>query len=155
MQRSLHRGNVLALLKCRTCLHSSHATRSLQARGVTTSAGRDDLLRGFSADNRDDVARVLELAERARDSWQIAHTVFLAPPVVAESMAVLQRLADITALPWGGYSQAERCRISIGREEEMAGALIDPGSVLDSVVALKVEGNFLFDPATHRDFLGR
>ena len=156
MQRSLHRGNVLALLNCRTCLHSSqHARRSLQARGVTTSAGRDDLLRGVTADNRDDVARVLELAERARDSWQIAHTVFLSPPVVAESMVVLQRLADITALPWGGYSQAERCRISIGREEEMAGALIDPGSVLDSVVALKVEGNFLFDPATHRDFLGK
>jgi hypothetical protein len=140
MQRSLHRGHLFGLLKSQTSIHAAHR---LQTRLVITSAkSRDDLLRGVSTDNRDDVARVLELAERARDSWSVASTVFLSPPIVAESMVVLQRLADITAVPWGGYSQAERCRIAIGREEEMAGALIDPGSVLNSVSALKVEGEF-------------
>jgi hypothetical protein len=148
MQRSLHRGHLLKFLKCQTSLQTLHRPHARSV--ITTAKGRDDLLRGVSDDNRDDVARVLELAERARDSWQVASTVFLSPPIVAESMLVLERLADVTAVPWGGYSQAERCRIAIGREEEMAGALTDPASVLDSVAALKVEGKreillYIFD----------
>ncbi|PRW45323.1 photosystem II S4 domain [Chlorella sorokiniana] len=68
-------------------------------------------------------------------------------------MAVLQRMADVAAVPWGGYPQAERCRLSLGREEALAGAAEDP-SQLDSVAAVQCRGNFMFDPATHRDFLG-
>lgn len=134
----------------------SYAARALGCpRIISTSASpRDDLLRGVSADNREDVARVLEQAERALDSWEVHSTAFYSPPVVAEAMIALQRLADVVAVPWGGYSQAERCRISIGREEALAGAVSEPAN-LESVAALKVSGNFLFDPATHRDFLGK
>ena len=50
-------------------------------------------------------------------------------------------------------AQAERCRIAVGREEQLAGAADDPGQ-LDGVMAVQCKGNFMFDPATHRDFLG-
>ena len=119
-----------------------------------SAAPRDDLLRGVAADHRDDVARVLEMAERAVNNWTVEHSQFLPPPVVADAMLVLQKLADVVAVPWGGYpGAAERCRISVGREESMAEGLENP-ILLNSVAAVKVQGNFLFDPATHRDFLG-
>lgn len=112
-------------------------------------------MRGTDAEYRDDVGRVLEQAERALDTWTVQHTVFLPPPVVAEAMIVLKRLADLAAIPWGGYPQSERCRIALGREQDLAGALENPASLnIDSIAAIDVQGNFLFDPATHRDFLG-
>lgn len=45
------------------------------------------------------------------------------------------------------------CRVAVGREEALAGLAADP-SQLDGVAAVQCKGNFLFDPATHRDFLG-
>ena len=120
----------------------------------TAASGREDLLRGVATEHRDEVARILELAERAEASWTVLHTPFHTPPVVADALAVLGRLADMAAVPWGGYPQAERCRIAVGREDALGGAAADPAAALDSVAALKVTGNFLFDPATHRDFLG-
>lgn len=45
------------------------------------------------------------------------------------------------------------CRVAVGREEALAGLASDP-SQLDGVAAVQCKGNFLFDPATHRDFLG-
>jgi len=134
----------------------SYASRALgRPRCVSALAGRDDLLRGVSPENRDDVARVLEQAERALASWEAQHTAFYSPPVIADAMMVLRKLADVTAVPWGGYPQAERCRISLGREEALGPAVDDPAAHLQSVAALQVSGNFLFDAATHRDFLGR
>lgn len=44
-------------------------------------------------------------------------------------------------------------RIAIGREEMLA-PLRDNPAQLGGVAALQVKGNFMFDPATHRDFLG-
>jgi hypothetical protein len=44
-------------------------------------------------------------------------------------------------------------RIVLGRDELLAAARDDP-SQLSGVAALDVRGNFMFDPATHRDFLG-
>ncbi len=136
----------------------AYAARAVgRPRTVSAAASsREDLLRGVAAEYRDEVARILELAERAEASWTVLHTPFHPPPVVAEACAVLGRLADVAAVPWGGYTQAERCRIAVGREEALGAAAADPAAAaaLDSVAALKVTGNFLFDPATHRDFLG-
>lgn len=39
----------------------------------------------------------------------------------------------------------------MGREELLSAAAADP-STLDGVAALDVRGNFMFDPANHRDF---
>lgn len=41
----------------------------------------------------------------------------------------------------------------MGRDELLAAAQADP-SQLDGVAALDVRGNFMFDAANHRDFLG-
>ncbi|KAG2451467.1 hypothetical protein HYH02_004065 [Chlamydomonas schloesseri] len=68
-------------------------------------------------------------------------------------MAALQGRQDVICVPWGGYAQAERCRLALGREELMEPFRADPQQ-LDGVVALQVKGNFMFDPAKHPDFLG-
>lgn len=116
---------------------------------IASCKGNNSLLTGISKDNRDDVARILEQAEQARDSWTVIRTAFYPPPVIADAMGILSRLSDIVAVPWGGYPQAERQRVSLGREE-----MLDEQQHMDSVALVRVSGNFMFDPADHRDFLG-
>ena len=99
---------------------------------------REELLKGV--ENRESIARVIDLAEQAIKTWEVVFTDFLSPPEVAQ---IQQQL-----LAWGGYPQAERQRIAIARSE----LPLDRAQV--AVAALDIAGNFLFDPATHRDFLG-
>lgn len=47
------------------------------------------------------------------DSWATVATDFYPPPVIADAMVSLQRMANLTAIPWGGYVQAERCRCAV------------------------------------------
>ncbi|KAK9842298.1 hypothetical protein WJX81_005131 [Elliptochloris bilobata] len=68
-------------------------------------------------------------------------------------MQCIERLSGVSGLPWGGYAQAERVRLVLGNEEAIAAASGDPAQA-GGVAALGVRGNFIFDPATHRDFLG-
>jgi RNA-binding protein YlmH len=68
---------------------------------------------------RKEVAQILEQAERAAVRWEVTYTHFYSPPVVADALAVLEQMADVTAVAWGGYPQAERCRIAMGREDVM------------------------------------
>lgn len=103
---------------------------------------------------RKEVAEILEQAERAARGWDVLYTHFHTPPVVQDALAAINQLGDITAVAWGGYPQAERCRIAMGREEVMIAAKDDPSQLTDAVAALDCRGNFMFDPATHRDFLG-
>ena len=107
---------------------------------------RDELLKGI--ENRESLARVLDLAEQALKTWEITLTDFLSPPELAESEKVFSRLTEVQMVAWGGYPQAERQRLGIARSD----LPLDPSLV--SVVVLEISGNFLFDPATHRDFLG-
>ncbi|NEQ27291.1 MAG: photosystem II S4 domain protein, partial [Microcoleus sp. SIO2G3] len=58
------------------------------------------------------------------------------------------RLTDVEILAWGGYPQAERQRVAIARSE----IPLDQSQV--AIAAIDIAGNFLFDPASHRDFLG-
>ena len=46
------------------------------------------------------------------------------------------------------------CRIVLGREELLESQREQP-SQLEGVAAVQCKGNFMFDPATHRDFLGK
>lgn len=103
---------------------------------------------------RKDVAQILDLAERAAERWEVSYTHFVSPPVAADALAAINQRADIKAVAWGGYPQAERCRVAIGKEEVMLTASDDPSTLDDAVAALDVRGNFIFDPAAHRDFLG-
>lgn len=107
---------------------------------------REELLKGI--EDRDSIARVLDLAERALKNWEVALTDFLSPPVLAEVEGIFRRLTEVQMVAWGGYPQAERQRAGIGREE------VPPDVSQVELQALDIAGNFLFDPANHRDFLG-
>lgn len=72
--------------------------------------GRDNKLSWVDPEHRKDVAQILDLAERAATRWEPSFSVFVSPPVVADSMSVLSNVSDVVTIPWGGYPQAERCR---------------------------------------------
>jgi photosystem II S4 domain protein len=109
---------------------------------------RETLLKGV--EHRDCVARVIDLAEQALKTWEISVTDFLSPPELAEAQHALNRLTELHLHSWGGYPQAERQRLAIARCE------LPMATPEDSVpiAGLEIAGNFLFDPASHRDFLG-
>lgn len=107
---------------------------------------KEDLLKGI--ENREAVSRVIDKADQALKTWEIVVTDFLSPPEMAEATGIFQRLTEVSCLAWGGYPQAERQRLAIARSD----IPLDASHV--AVAALEIAGNFLFDSATHRDFLG-
>lgn len=107
---------------------------------------REELLKGV--ENRDCAARVIDLAEQAIKTWEIVFSDFLSPPELAEVQRMFGKLTEVHLLAWGGYPQAERQRLAIARSE----LPLDHSQV--EISALEIAGNFLFDPASHRDFLG-
>jgi photosystem II S4 domain protein len=107
---------------------------------------REELLKGV--ENRDSVARVIDHAEQAIKTWEVVFTDFLSPPELAEAQRAFNRLTEVHLVAWGGYPQAERQRIAIARSD----LPLEQAQV--EIAVLDVAGNFLFDTATHRDFLG-
>ncbi|XP_057970830.1 uncharacterized protein LOC131159661 isoform X4 [Malania oleifera] len=108
----------------------------------------DVLLRGLADKNTvEDVKLILDMAKRASSRREVFHTDFLTPPVLKESLLVLEKLSDVKALAQGGYPQAERCRLSVGHPEALM-------SAPDIVAGLIITGNFVFQPCSHGDFLG-
>ncbi len=107
---------------------------------------REELLKGV--ENRDSIAHVIDQAEQAIKTWEVVLSDFLSPPELVEIQQVFSRLTEVEFVVWGGYPQAERRRIAIARSE----IPLDQSQV--AVTALDIAGNFLFDTATHRDFLG-
>ncbi|MEN9245156.1 MAG: photosystem II S4 domain protein [Thermostichales cyanobacterium SRBZ-1_bins_19] len=107
---------------------------------------RQQLLQGASF--RDPLVRVLDLAEQALKTWTVTYSDFLPPGAVAEIGQRLASLADVHWLSWGGYAQAERQRLALARAETPLELESIP------VQAIEIQGNFLFDPAGHRDFRG-
>ena len=107
---------------------------------------RDELIK--RAENKEEISRVIDKAEQAIKNWEVVVTDFFSPPVLMEAQSMFQNLTEIDALPWGGYPQAERQRIALSRPD----LPLDESQV--ELAALDIAGNFLFDPATHRDFLG-
>jgi photosystem II S4 domain protein len=107
---------------------------------------REELLK--RAEHRDTVARAIDLAEKAIKTWEVVQTDFLSPPEWMEIETIFSRLTEITIVPAGGYPQAERKRLGICRAE------LPCDSTSVELTAVEIAGNFLFDPPTHRDFLG-
>ena len=99
-------------------------------------------------ENRDTLSRLLDLGDRAIQTWEVVCSDFLSPPEITEALQVFSKMTEIQVLPWGGYAQAERQRLAIARAE----LPLDQSMV--SLTAIAISGNFLFDTATHRDFLG-
>ena len=54
---------------------------------------REELLK--RVENREVVARTIDLAELAIKNWEIVETDFLSPPEIAEIKEVFSRLSDI------------------------------------------------------------
>lgn len=107
---------------------------------------REEILKGI--ENRDTAARVIDLAEQALKTWEIVFTDFVSPPELAEIHQMFDRLTEVQVVAWGGYERAERQRVGIARSEMP----LDRSGI--ELAALEIAGNFLFDTATHRDFLG-
>ena len=107
---------------------------------------REDLLKGV--EYRETIALAIDRAEKAIKTWEVVCTDFLSPPEWTEVLRVFSRLTDIQVVAFGGYPQAERQRLAFARSE----IPLDESQV--ELVALDIAGNFLFDSATHRDFLG-
>ncbi|KAG5181793.1 hypothetical protein JKP88DRAFT_257865 [Tribonema minus] len=93
--------------------------------------------------------RVLDAAASALRNWELMATDFLTPPEYNVMLNVLEGLVDLQAIAWGGHEEAERRRMFFAHDGvDMA------TSVAVGVVALEVGGQFLFDMADHRDYLG-
>ncbi|AFY71663.1 photosystem II S4 domain protein [Thalassoporum mexicanum PCC 7367] len=105
-----------------------------------------DLLDGL--ENKEILSRLFDQGDRALNTWEVVCSDFLSPPELAEAHEVLKKLTEIHAVSWGGYPQAERCRLALARVD----LPLAPENV--ELAAIDVAGNFLFDAATHRDFLG-
>lgn len=99
-------------------------------------------------ENKEEIARILDLTEQSLKTYELVVSDFISPPVLAEIQQIFNNLAEVQFLPWGGYPQAERNRIGIYREEMPCDESQIP------LIALDISGNFLFDSASHRDFLG-
>uniref|UniRef100_A0A1D1Y3T2 Putative RNA-binding protein ylmH n=2 Tax=Anthurium amnicola TaxID=1678845 RepID=A0A1D1Y3T2_9ARAE len=93
------------------------------------------------------VKNIIETARRASLRRNVMHTNFLTPPIVKEAMMALEKLVDIKSVVQGGYPQAERCRLTVGHPDAMA-------TIPDAVTAVRISGNFEFEPCSHGDFLG-
>jgi photosystem II S4 domain protein len=107
---------------------------------------REDLLKGV--EDRETAARVIDQADRAIKTWDVEFTDFLSPPELVSVQQMFRRLDEVQLLAWGGYAQAERQRLAIARSE----IPLEQSQV--AIAVLDIAGNFLFDSATHRDFLG-
>ncbi len=99
-------------------------------------------------EHKQTITRVLDKIEQAIKNWELVTTDFLSPPELIEINEIFKNLTEIKFITWGGYPQAERNILAIHREEIYNEKTEIP------LVALDIAGNFLFDSATHRDFLG-
>jgi photosystem II S4 domain protein len=107
---------------------------------------RDEILK--RVENREAIARILDKAEQALKTWSVELTDFLSPAIIVEVLPLFNNLTELHCLAWGGYPQAERQRLGIARIE------VPLTTEQIELEVLEIAGNFLFDAATHRDFLG-
>ena len=110
--------------------------------------------------------RVLDAAKRAAQRWSCVPTDFLTPSVHADCVTALKSMAssDIGFLSFGGHANAERSRLMVGRQDSLPELHLGlPSSDRQQhieeareelVAAIEIKGNFIFDPASHPDFLG-
>lgn len=107
---------------------------------------KEDILK--HAENKEALSKIIDRAEQAIRTWEPVATDFLSPPELFEAQNAFSRLTDIHTVAGGGYPQAERQRLMIARSEIPFEESPIP------LAAISIAGNFLFDTATHRDFLG-
>ena len=112
---------------------------------------RDKLLKQaqYEGMEKETAAKLLDGAASALRDWSTFKTGFLPPPDVAVMHKLLDPLLDVDISSWGGHDQAERQRLFISRHGGRGSFAFE-----EEVEALEIGGQFLFDMANHRDFLG-
>jgi photosystem II S4 domain protein len=95
-----------------------------------------------------ELATVLEAAERCLRTWEPVWTGFLEGALREEAEARLGALSDLHLDHAGGHGGAERCRLLLQRSE----AALPLERVAGDFTGLEIAGNFLFDPAESADF---
>ena len=111
----------------------------------------DKVLKTVPLEHREACARAIERASRACERWDCEASDFVDPSTASSiERAVRGTVGDECAMElWGGYASAERKRVVFARSDAN-----DVDRAKQYVKALRVEGNFMFDPASHGDFLG-
>jgi photosystem II S4 domain protein len=126
----------------------ARTSRGAAAIAVASALPKDAILKQTTARGvpRETADRVLSRASAALRDWSAVVTDFLTPPESEALAEALGGVADLCVERWGGYARADVAEaVEDGRLHEL---------VADKVVALAIEGNFLFDAASHPDFLG-
>ena len=82
-----------------------------------SSKEKEELLRGVSVESREDVARILEQAQKADATWTTVYTDFYPPPVISEASSVIKKMTGVECKAWGGYPQAERTRLVVNKAD--------------------------------------
>ena len=111
-------------------------------------------LASADAEAQRELERIDELVERATRSWQVERSKFVSPLVWSVAVDKAKAMADVKVVALGGHPNAERRIVVCGREESLIG--VDESSTDEEcgIVAMHVKGNFMFDKASHPDFLG-
>jgi photosystem II S4 domain protein len=136
----------------------ARTSRGAAATAVASALPKDAIPKQTTARGvpRETADRVLSRASAALRDWSAVVTDFLTPPESEALAEALGGVADLCVERWGGYASAERAVLVVARAD-VAEAVEDGRLhelVADKVVALAIEGNFLFDAASHPDFLG-
>lgn len=138
-----------AFKNSRTLRASRNSTRLIATKAYSGKE-KERLLKGVTVEHREEVARILEQGQRAESTWTAVFTDFYTPPVIADALQAFKLVPDVHPEAWGGYAMAERTRIRLSRADMPE----DLAALTAGVSAVLVKGNFIFDAATHRDFLG-
>jgi photosystem II S4 domain protein len=149
------------LLNCPPCVRRCELSpvaprRRGYAISATGKSTRDAALKTTDALGvpRETAMRVFEAAERVVREWASTTTEFLTPPEVEALSSSLKGMADLFVDSWGGYSSAERKVLVLARAEVLECAVQTDELARNDLACLYIKGNFLFDVASHRDFLG-
>lgn len=121
-----------------------------------SAASRERVIRDSEAKgvSREVTDKALSAAERVIRNWTATVTDFVTPPESEALLSSLRGLADLRVEAWGGYEQAERKVLALARADIVENNSAIHELVKKELVCLQIKGNFLFDPASHRDFLG-
>ena len=94
------------------------------------------------------LAQVLDKVELALTRHQPLFTNFLNPHHIYLAQPILEQIADLKFLEYGGYKRAERKRLGLMPDYYILDVVKNP------IAVLNITGQFKFQDVSHRDFLG-
>jgi len=108
-------------------------------------------MKGLSEKDRDSMAHILDIADRAIFSWEPQCTNFVSPRIYGLCLQMFGSVKHrVHMVGWGGHDQAERHRVCFARGDL---PVLNPSTDIPLAV-LSISGKFQYDEALHGDFLG-